>query len=157
MTRLSKAFVRFQKHPSSLRYATAAIISTITTLVVAGALLICVLAPDDYSDFGEALWFTLQTVTTVGYGDTTPTSLVGRFVASVVTLVSIDLVTVITAGITSMFIHAVSREQDRTDQRMVVESLARIEASLIAAHERLDRFAASTSSDHDDGGQPSNS
>ena len=74
MARLTSAFVRFQENPSSFRYAAAAIISTIVILVFAGALVIQLLSPDEYPDYGEALWFTLQTVTTVGYGDSTPTS-----------------------------------------------------------------------------------
>jgi voltage-gated potassium channel len=120
-----------------VRYAAAAIISTIVVLVLAGALLIRLLAPDEYPTFGDALWFTLQTVTTVGYGDNTPASVIGRVVASTVMLVSIGLMTVITAGITSMFIRSVSREQAQADQQVIVESLARIEASLAIAHERL--------------------
>jgi len=70
-----------------VRFDAAAII--IITLVLAGALLIRLLAPDECATFGDALWFTLQMVTTVGFGDNTPTSGVGRFVASVVMLVPI--------------------------------------------------------------------
>lgn len=40
MTRMARAYVRFEKNPSSVRYAAAAIISTIAVLVVAGAVLI---------------------------------------------------------------------------------------------------------------------
>lgn len=144
MARPSNWFVRFQKHPSSVRYATAAIISTIAALVVVGALLIRLLAPGEFASFGDAVWFTLQTVTTVGYGDETPTSVVGRLVASVVMLVSIGLITVITAAITSMFIRAVGREQKHIDQQAVAESLARIEAALASAHERIDQLDEST-------------
>jgi voltage-gated potassium channel len=142
MSSVTRAFVRFQKNPSSVRYAAAAIIATIVILVIAGAVLMRILAADEYPTFGEAIWFTLQTVTTVGYGDDTPTSGGGRFVASFVMLFSIGLITVITAGITSMFIRSVSREQQVEDQRVIADSLARIEATLAAAHERLDRIEA---------------
>lgn len=144
-----RAFVRFQKNPSSVRYASAAIISTIATLVIVGALLMRLFDSDTYPTFGGAVWFTLQTVTTVGYGDDTPTSGIGRSVASVVMLVSISLITVITAVITSMFIRSVSREQDETDRVTTTETLARIEASLAAAHERLERLDSSTRGEHD--------
>ncbi len=144
MNQMTRAFVRFQKNPSSVRYASAAIMSTIIVLVIAGALLMRVFDPDTYPTFGGALWFTLQTVTTVGYGDSTPTSALGRFVASCVMLVSIALITVITAVITSMFIRSVSREQDAANHLTVTDTLARIEASLASAHERLDRLSEST-------------
>ena len=100
-----------------MRYAAAASISTIITLVLAGAPLIRLLAPDDYSTFGDALWFTLQMVTTEAFGDNTPTSGVGRFVASIVMLVTIGLITVITAGNTSMFIRSVARCKSRPNNR----------------------------------------
>ena len=145
MTRLTRAYVRFEKNPSSMRHATAAIISTITVLVVLGAILIQLLAPDEYTNFGEAIWFTLQTVTTVGYGDNPPVSGIGRTVASVVMLVSIGLITVTTAAITSLFIRSVSRERNEADQLVLTESLMRIEAALTAAHERLERLEGKAS------------
>jgi hypothetical protein len=147
---LTRAFIRFQKNPGSVRYASAAIISTIVVLVIAGAIFMRLFDDDNYPTFGSAVWFTLQTVTTVGYGDNPPTSTVGRTVASIVMLVSIALITVITAAITSMLIRAVSREQDAADQRTYTETLARIEASLATAHERLDRLAGLVGPHHDD-------
>jgi voltage-gated potassium channel len=147
--RLTRAFVRFQNNPSSVRYAVAAIISTIVVLVLIGAVLIRVFAPKQYESFGDALWFTLQTVTTVGYGDNTPTSAEGRVIASVVMLVSIGLVSVITAAVTSMFIRSVSRDEQDSDRRLLAEALERIETKLTEAHERLERIehGAATTTD----------
>ena len=146
---MTRAFVRFQKRPSSVRYASAAIVSTILFLVLAGAAVIQILSPDEYPNYGEALWFTLQTVTTVGYGDSTPTSGIGRFVASVVMLVSIALITVATAAITSMLIQSISRPQNEAEQLDFAETLARIEASLAAAQEQLDQLTDAMTSDTD--------
>jgi voltage-gated potassium channel Kch len=147
MTRLARAFVRFQNNPSSVRYASAAIISTMVILVLAGAILMRVFDSDNYPTFGEAVWFTLQTVTTVGYGDTTPTTAVGRIVASVVMLVSVGLVTVVTAVVTSILIgsldrqrESVDRTEDTASREATHETLARIEAALATAHERLARL-----------------
>ncbi len=152
-TRITRAFVRFQNNPSSIRYASAAIISTIIVLVVLGAVMMRILASEQYDTFGDALWFTLQTVTTVGYGDNVPTSGEGRVVATVVMLVSIGLVAVITAAVTSMFIRSVSRDEQETDRRVLAEALARIELKLAEAHERLERIehgAATAPTDLDD-------
>ena len=149
-TKLTRAFVRFQNNPSSVRYASAAIISTTAILVIAGAILMRLFDPDQYESLGEAIWFTLQTVTTVGYGDNTPTSVVGRTVASVVMLVSIGLISVITAAITSMFIRSVGRDDQETDRRVLAEALARIEAKLAEAHERLERIEHGTPPSGDD-------
>ena len=126
-----------------MRHATAAIISITVSVVVAGAVVIRVFDGNDYPTFGSALWFTLQTVTTVGYGDNTPTSTIGRLVASVVMLVAIGLVTVATAVVTSMFIQAAQQQagdQHRIDQS---DAMTRIEASLTSISDRLDRMEAS--------------
>ena len=149
-SKITRAFVRFQNNPSSVRYASAAIISTTATLVVVGAIVMRLLDAKQYETFGEALWFTLQTVTTVGYGDDTPTSVVGRVVASVVMLVSIGLISVITAAVTSMFIRSVSRDEQENDRRAVADTLARIEAGLAEAHERLERIEHGRRTDDDD-------
>jgi voltage-gated potassium channel len=102
--------------------------------------MIQVFAPEQYADYWAALWFSLQTVTTVGYGDNTPTSWMGRFVASIVMLFSIGLLTVITAAVTSLFIRSFSREQEQADRESMKDVLERLEAALDAAHERLDRI-----------------
>jgi hypothetical protein len=152
-TRITRAFVRFQNNPSSVRYAAAAIISTIVVLVVLGAVMMRLLASEQYDTFGDALWFTLQTVTTVGYGDNTPTSGEGRVVATIVMLVSIGLISVITAAVTSMFIRSVGRDEQEADRRVLAETLARIESKLAEAHERLERIehgAATSTADRDD-------
>ncbi len=125
--------------PSSLRYATAAIVSITAILVLIGAVLMRLLVREQYPTFGSALWFTLQTVTTVGYGDNTPTNGAGRFVASIVMLVSIGLITVVTAVITSLFIQSAGRGAEAQDDA-AADALARIEAALAQAHDRLDRI-----------------
>ena len=151
MNFLMRALVRFQRNPASVRYAATAIISTMVVLVMGGALLMRLFDRDNYTTFGEAVWFTLQTVTTVGYGDNTPTTGVGQVVASIVMLVSIALISVITAGITSMLINALTREQGVVDQKRYTDTLDRIEASLAAAQERLDQLTEAANANNSAG------
>lgn len=109
-----RRFEQFLSNPSSARYAAAAIISFTVLAVVVGAIAVRVFDRSEYPTFGRALWFTLQTVTTVGYGDVTPAEPVGRVVASIVMLTSIGLITVITAAVTSTFVAAAARRDART-------------------------------------------
>ena len=139
MTRL-RPWKSFRANPSSLRYAIAAIISVSVVLVVLGAVVIRIFDAGEYPTIGDSLWFTLQTVTTVGYGDDTPTTTIGRIVASVVMLISIGLITMITAVITSLFIHSIGERENQSERDATAESLARIEASLASTQERLDRI-----------------
>lgn len=52
---------------------------------------------------GDALWWTMTTITTVGYGDHYPVTFEGRCVGAVVMLTGISLLAVITGAIASAF------------------------------------------------------
>ena len=54
--------------------------------------------------FRDALWWGIETVTTVGYGDRFPVSTPGRIVATVLMLSGIALLGVVTASVASWFI-----------------------------------------------------
>jgi voltage-gated potassium channel len=56
------------------------------------------------------MWWALQTVTTVGYGDVAPTQLAGRLVGAVVMLEGIAFIAIATALITSTFVARATRE-----------------------------------------------
>jgi voltage-gated potassium channel len=69
-----------------------------------------------YPDIGDGLWWAVQTVTTVGYGDLVPTSTAGRLVAALVMVVGIGFLTVVTAAITSTFIESARRRIESTSR-----------------------------------------
>ncbi len=83
-------------------------------------------------NFGDALWWSIVTVTTVGYGDQYPVSSGGRGVAVVLMLVGIGLIGVLTATVASYFV-ADKAEQDKAELN---ERLDRIEALLTKALNR---------------------
>ena len=56
------------------------------------------------NDFGTALWWAIVTVTTVGYGDYSPSSPIGRGVAVALMLLGIGLFGIISANIAAFFI-----------------------------------------------------
>jgi voltage-gated potassium channel len=122
------------------RSTPAPVISLMVVLVVLGAVAIRIFDAEEYPTIGDALWFTLQTVTTVGYGDNTPDTTTGRTVTSIVMLSSIGLITIITAVVTSLFIQSARNRRTESEGDATAESLARIEASLALPQERLDRI-----------------
>ena len=137
-----KPWRNFRADPSSLRSATLVITALTVVLVLVGGMVMRAFASHQYPTLGDAFWFMLQTVTTVGYGDNPPTSAVGRVVASVVMLTAIGLTTVITAVVTSMFIQSARERRIGSRDLDTAASLARIEASLASTQERLDRIEA---------------
>ena len=116
----------------------AAIIAAATVIVtVAGGVLERLLDHQEYPTIGRGLWFSLQTVTTVGYGDVTPERASGRFIATVVMLCGIGLLAVVTAAVTAALVEsgrrrfaAQSEDVDALQFTEIVDRLARIEAAL---------------------------
>ena len=116
----------------------AGIIALFTVVItVAGGVLERLLDHREYPTIGRGLWFALQTVTTVGYGDVTPKQPVGRFIAAVVMLSGIGFLAVITASVTASLVESSRRrftdqsEADDTRQfTEITDRLARIEAAL---------------------------
>ena len=83
----------------------AALIAVVTTVItVAAGLLMTLVDHQSFPSVGLGLWWAIQTVTTVGYGDYVPQSVAGRAVATLVMLGGIGFLTVITAAITSGFV-----------------------------------------------------
>lgn len=71
---------------------------------------------------GNGMWFALVTLTTVGYGDRSPTSRSGRTIAGIWMLMSLLALSSITAGLASAFTVSLSKLepsaiQDRSDLR----------------------------------------
>ena len=85
-------------------------------------------------DFGDARWWSIVTVATVGYGEQYPVSPGGRGVAAVLMLVGIRLIGVLTATVASYFV-ADNAEPDKAELN---ERLDRIEALLTKALHRPD-------------------
>ncbi|WP_019146229.1 ion channel [Aeromicrobium massiliense] len=65
--------------------------------------------------FGDALWWTVTTLTTVGYGDAYPVTSTGRFVAATLMFSGIAVVGVVSASFASWLIEQVRDIQEASD------------------------------------------
>jgi voltage-gated potassium channel len=70
-------------------------------------------------NFGDALWWACVTVTSVGYGDVTPVTLVGRLIAVGVMIAGLALLGTVTATLASFFL---DRVEDRVEDTTKEES-----------------------------------
>lgn len=73
------------------------------TVVLLGAGAVLAVEPE-MGDFGDALWWSIVTSTTVGYGDLAPATIVGRLVAVVLMVVGIGALGMITGSIATHFV-----------------------------------------------------
>ncbi len=81
------------------------------------------------------MWWALQTVTTVGYGDVVPQSDVGRVFATLLMLGGLAFLSVVTATITSSFVARRQSELQQTTDDPVMERVS-------ALHDRLEGIEA---------------
>ncbi len=100
-------------------------------LTLGGGLAAWLLDRDGIDSLGDSLWWALQTVTTVGYGDVVPQGTVGRLLGAVLMLNGVALISVITAIVTAMLIEQ-ARKRRAVPEGDVAAALERIEAKLAA-------------------------
>src|SRR4249919_769085 len=120
-----------------LRSAVLVIVVSTALIVLGSALLALLLDRRDFADTGEALWWSLQTVTTVGYGDVVPVTAYGRIIAGVVMLLGIAASSVLTAIVTSALFEAALRRHGRADVRDLLGRLDAIDERLSSIASRL--------------------
>ena len=103
---------RFTREPLSVRNAAGVIVVATAAVVVGAGVLISLLDREEYPDVWIGMWWALQTVTTVGYGDVAPSHSSGRLVGAAVMLEGTAFVAIVTAVITSTFVGRATRESE---------------------------------------------
>ena len=119
-----------QGKPLTARRAARIIASVTLSITIISGVLMHFTDEKTYPTIGDGLWWAIQTVTTVGYGDLVPASTVGRLVAALVMVVGIGFLTVVTAAITSAFIESARRRIGSTSPDALSEKLDQIGARL---------------------------
>ncbi len=129
--------------PPTVRGAVSTIVVATLTVVVISGVLMRVLDHKEFDSVWLGMWWAIQTVTTVGYGDVTPKDVLGRVVAAAVMLQGIAFIAIITAVITSSFVARATRARDAAQAKDEMTELEQIEARLAELDRKLDRLQAS--------------
>ena len=128
------------RKPLTARRA-ARIIAFVTIAITAvSGIVIHWLDRANFPNIGRGMWWAVQTVTTVGYGDVVPTSTGGRLVAALVMVLGIGFLTVVTAAITSAFVEAARGRTPAGESHKLEANLDRIAARLDAIEARLEQI-----------------
>jgi len=83
-------------------------------------------ADSSITNFGEALWWSFVTCTTVGYGDFSPVTTGGRLIAGTLMVFGIAGLSLVTASVAALFVE----EDEQPDLESLKHQLDRIESSL---------------------------
>ena len=132
---VERRMTKFMQEPPSVRAAAGVIVTATVIVVVLGGVMMRVFDHSEYPTIWVGMWWVLQTVTTVGYGDYTPKSAIGRILTSFVMLYGIAFLAIVTAAITSVFV--ARAEQERMTGAETVAGKA-----AVSAEERFDRIDA---------------
>jgi voltage-gated potassium channel len=137
---MERSMSRFLREPPSVRTAARVIVTATAVVVVVGGVLMRVLDHAEYPNIWVGMWWALQTVTTVGYGDVTPRHISGRIIAVFVMLQGIAFLTIIVAAITSTFVARAAKEREIAQTSDEDNAEVRIDARLEGLDQRLDRL-----------------
>jgi voltage-gated potassium channel Kch len=125
-----------------VRGAAGTIVTATAVVVIASGFLMRLLDHREYPNVFRGMWWALQTVTTVGYGDVTPQDTVGRTVAAVVMFEGIALLAIVTAAVTSSFVERAQKARQAKDDAAEKEEEERLDARFDDLAARLDRVEA---------------
>ena len=95
---------RLQRKVLRPRVAASLIVSLWGVGVVVFGVLERLVNPETFDNVWLAMWWALQTVTTVGYGDVVPGDTAGKVIAAFLMLGGLSLYAVVTGAITSAFV-----------------------------------------------------
>ena len=129
------------------RSVTIGLAGTFVVLALVGAVAMRIADPDNFPNLGLAIWWALQTVTTVGYGDVVPTTDIGRVVGGIEMVLGVSFIAFLTAGVTSTVIQrreAGTAEDERAQRerevQTILDALAETRQAIKGLDERLARI-----------------
>ncbi len=91
-------------------------------------------------DWTDSMWWAMITVTTIGYGDISPHTTVGRFAAILLMLLGIGVIGMLTSSLTNFFAHrGVEKEEEKLDR--ILTKMDRIEQENVALRHKIDKLS----------------
>jgi voltage-gated potassium channel len=116
-----------------------AIASATAAITLACGIAIRLVDPSDFDNVWLGMWWAVQTVTTVGYGDVVPTDTSGRVIGAILMLSGIGFLTVVTAVVTAAFLETVRRRMGDPADAELMAKLDDLSARLQALETTLRR------------------
>jgi voltage-gated potassium channel len=127
--RFSHATVTLATAVASRRYElVATLVVAVLLLLVSSTLLYFVeghVQPEEFGSIPRAMWWSVATLTTVGYGDVTPVTPLGRVFAGVTAVIGIGLIAMPTGILAAALSNALEAEREAEAARRAARDRAR--------------------------------
>jgi voltage-gated potassium channel len=143
--RLDRRFEeRVERRGLRPRFAAYLIVASWGAGVVIFGVLERLVDPKTFDTVWLGMWWAIQTVTTVGYGDVVPDQTAGKVIAAVLMLGGLSLYAVVTGVITSIFVSRMRPDhqaaEDQPAMRKLQEMNGKLEGQLEAIRADLARI-----------------
>ena len=103
--------------------------------------------PKTFHSIWLGMWWAVETVTTVGYGDIVPDQTAGKLIAGLLMLGGLSLIAVVTAAITSGFVSRADAQRRAAGEDPVMQKLEEIVTELKAVKTELDDVRSTMGTD----------
>jgi voltage-gated potassium channel len=121
------------------RYAAYLIAGVWTMAVVVFGTVEHLVDPDTFPNVWLGMWWALETVTTVGYGDVVPADTAGKVIASFLLLGGLSLLAVVTGVVTSAFVTQAQVERQARGEDPMIEKLDELSRQLDSVQAEIAR------------------
>lgn len=109
LVRYSKAMITIVTVIRKVKRQLMAVLVLAIVYIGASAMVIFQLEPDSFNNFFDALYWATISITTIGYGDISPTTSIGRFITMVSALVGVAVIALPSGIITAAYMDEIKK------------------------------------------------
>ncbi len=113
LVRYSKTMVMIENIFRKIKSQLFAIIMLVFVYILACSMIIFQVEPDMFETFFDAIYWSTVSITTVGYGDIAPTSVFGRVITVISSLVGVGVIALPAALITAAYIDEIRKKKGK--------------------------------------------
>ena len=113
LVRYSKTMIIISNVIRKVRTQLLAVLILIAVYIFVSAMLIFQLEPDLFKNFFDALYWATISITTIGYGDISPVTSIGRMITMVSALVGMAVIALPTGIITAAYMNEINRKKSK--------------------------------------------
>jgi voltage-gated potassium channel len=103
--------------------------------------------PKTFKTVWLGIWWAIETVTTVGYGDVVPDQTAGKIIGAFLMLGGLSLLAIVTAAITSGFVARAQARRKPPEHDPVMKKLDELGTELQTVKSELEQLRAATNED----------
>jgi voltage-gated potassium channel len=113
LIRYSKTMIIIANVIRKVRDQLLAVLILIIVYIFVSAMLVFQLEPDLFNSFFDALYWATISITTIGYGDISPVTTVGRMITMISALVGMAVIALPTGIITAAYMNEITRKKSK--------------------------------------------